>query len=153
MKPSTHSRAAGALVVVALLTAACGSNGSASGSSSRSFAVEMKDTAYTPDRVTVARGEEVRFSFVNHGKVRHEAYVGSPAEQAEHEKQMGMAAGSGGGHDGHGAMAGGDAAKVTVKPGKRGEITYRFAQPGTYEVGCHEPGHYVAGMKLTVDVT
>jgi uncharacterized cupredoxin-like copper-binding protein len=37
-----------------------------------------------------------------------------------------------------------------------GGTTYAFSlqlAPGTYEVSCHEPGHYEAGMKSTLIVT
>ena len=46
-----------------------------------------------------------------------------------------------------------DGAKVTVDPGETGELETAFDEAGTYEIGCHEPGHYDAGMKLTVEVS
>jgi uncharacterized cupredoxin-like copper-binding protein len=48
---------------------------------------------------------------------------------------------------------GGDDPAVTVEPGKTEELTTRFDDAGTYEIGCHEPGHYAAGMKITITVT
>jgi uncharacterized cupredoxin-like copper-binding protein len=39
-----------------------------------------------------------------------------------------------------------------VAPGDTGELTYTFDEAGPLEVGCHEPGHYDAGMKIAVNV-
>ena len=47
----------------------------------------------------------------------------------------------------------GHARNDSFEPGKSGDLTYRFDEAGTYEIGCHEPGHYAAGMKITVNVT
>ena len=41
---------------------------------------------------------------------------------------------------------------ISVKPGKTGKLTMTFQQAGMLEIGCHEPGHYEAGMKATVNV-
>lgn len=104
----------------------------------------MKNVAYSPATLSVTRGERVTFELKNEDAVRHDAYVGDAAAQAEHEKKMR----SGGGHGGHG---GGGA--VTVEPGKTATLTHTFDKAGTFEVGCHEPGHYGAGMKIVVTVT
>lgn len=144
---------------LALLAAACGGGAgddtasSASGGGRR-VAVAMVDIDFEPETLEVTKGEEVRFVFTNEGKLRHEAYFGSPEDQADHASEMADAGhGSGsGGHDAHGAEPGSDD-KVTVEPGKSGEITYRFEEAGTFEIGCHEPGHYAAGMRITVNVS
>lgn len=139
------------VAALALFLGACGDSdgGTASGGSKAAKAVEIKmiDTAYEPDEIEVAKGQEVRLVFVNDGKLRHEAYVGDPDEQKDHEEKMSAGAGSGD-HN----MGGGNP-KVTVEPGKEGDLTYRFEEAGTFEIGCHEPGHYDAGMKITVVVT
>lgn len=53
----------------------------------------------------------------------------------------------GGGHGG-----GSDADAITVEPGDTGELTHTFDESGEFEIGCHEPGHYEAGMKIDVTV-
>lgn len=142
------------LVVVAGLTtvatAACGDAdaGSGDGPPVKTVAVKMVDIAFEPEELSVQKGQEVRFVFANEGKIRHEAYVGDADEQAEHEEAM-KAGDDGGGHDAHG----GGNSKVTVDPGKEGDLTHRFDEAGTFEIGCHEPGHYDAGMKITVVVS
>jgi uncharacterized cupredoxin-like copper-binding protein len=50
-----------------------------------------------------------------------------------------------------GTMTKGNA--VTVKPGETGSFTYTFTTPGSLIIGCHEKGHYAAGMKIVVNVT
>ena len=42
---------------------------------------------------------------------------------------------------------------VLVEPGKSAEISWRFTQAGTLEVGCNLPGHYESGMVMPVNVT
>lgn len=140
-----------AVAAVALLVGACGGSGDDTTlpAETRAVDVEMVDIAFVPKSLTVAKGEEVRFVFTNSGKVRHEGYIGTAEEQADHEKEM--KEGDDGGHEGHGG--GGDERKVTVEPGEKGELTHRFDEAGTFEVGCHEPGHYAAGMKITVEVS
>jgi uncharacterized cupredoxin-like copper-binding protein len=39
-----------------------------------------------------------------------------------------------------------------VEPGEEGEITYTFGSAGELMIGCHEPGHYEAGMNVAVNV-
>lgn len=135
-----------------ILTAACGDadegRSSAGGSGAETVEVKMVDIAYEPKEISVAKGQEVRFVFVNDGKIRHEAFIGDAEEQADHEVAM-KAGEGGGGHDAHG---GDSNPKVTVEPGKEADLTHRFEEAGTFEVGCHEPGHYDAGMKIEVVV-
>ncbi|MEO6715295.1 MAG: plastocyanin/azurin family copper-binding protein [Mycobacteriales bacterium] len=135
-----------ALGLVALLSTACGGGGGDKGSASRTLQIGMVDTAYQPTTLAVARGEKVTFTFANKGTAAHDAYVGDVAAQAEHEKDMATAAGHGGGH------GGGDKDALTVDPGKTGSLTHTFDQAGVFEIGCHQPGHYASGMKLTVTV-
>jgi uncharacterized cupredoxin-like copper-binding protein len=48
-----------------------------------------------------------------------------------------------GGHDGHGSSVPG----VVVEPGKEGTFTYVTpAKKKRLFFGCHQPGHYEAGM-------
>lgn len=152
---STRTLTAGIAAAFALLTAACGSGDSDNASAdsdggARRVEVAMVDIDFKPKALEVTEGEEVQFTFTNEGKIRHEAYFGTPDDQADHEKEMAEGGEDSGGHDVHGE-AGNN--KITVEPGQTGDLTYRFEDAGTYEIGCHEPGHYAAGMKITVNVT
>lgn len=108
--------------------------------------ITMTDIAFSPATLTAKVGEMVTYRFRNDGKLAHDAYFGDAKAQADHEKEMRA---DGGGHA-HGA---GDKDAITVEAGKTGELRHRFDQPGTFEIGCHQPGHYGAGMKVTVTVT
>ena len=103
---------------------------------------------FEPDAMTVARGETVRFVFTNRGQVTHDAFIGDADAQAEHEAEMRERD-----DDPHGGHGDGDAADaITVDKGDEGELTHTFADAGEVEIGCHQPGHYEAGMKVTVQV-
>jgi len=41
---------------------------------------------------------------------------------------------------------------TTVQPGQIATLTQTFTTAGSTIIGCHEPGHYKAGMRLTVRV-
>ena len=141
-------RATGLAAVAALALSACGDDGDASTSAddaTRTVEVDMVDIAFEPDTLEVAVGETVRFVFTNDGDLPHDAFVGDPAAQADHEAEMRDADEHGGGH-------GGTEDAITVEPGDTGELIYTFDEPGTLEIGCHQAGHYDAGMRITVAV-
>lgn len=141
---------------LALLGGACGGGSDdegdtgASGDGMRTLEVTMRDIAFDPTELAVRKGEEVRFVFVNEGKLVHDAFLGDEAAQAQHETEMreADAAGDEGGHGHEASPTGG----ITVDPGKRGELTHRFDSAGEMFIGCHEPGHYPA-MRIKVTVT
>ncbi len=153
-----HPRAIGALALLLAGTlAACGGDDSSGSPASDGETVEvvMRDNEFDPATITVAAGAEVTFRFRNEGKLRHEGLIGSADVQEEHAADM--AEGSDDHDDGEEAMDGMDhdeseAPAVTVEPGATGEITHRFTEAGEVLIGCHEPGHYQAGMKATVEV-
>jgi uncharacterized cupredoxin-like copper-binding protein len=134
-----------ALAAVAVLAlAACGSDADEDTSAGgRTVEVEMVDNAFEPAELTVAEGETVTFKFTNNGDVIHDAFLGDTAAQAEHEEEMGDEAGH------HG---GGESDAISVEPGEIGTLTYTFEEAGRIEIGCHQPGHYDAGMKSDVTV-
>jgi uncharacterized cupredoxin-like copper-binding protein len=116
------------------------------GSVAHSVDVEMRDIAYAPTTVSVRAGETVKFVFHNKGQIVHDAFLGDEAAQADHEKEM-----RGGGSGDMNMHGGGDGIKV--EPGKTGELTHTFKAGESLVIGCHEAGHYQAGMKLPVTVS
>lgn len=108
----------------------------------RTVEVTMKDIAYEPTSVTVRPGETVKFVFRNVGQILHDAFIGDEAAQAEHEKKMREMAGKMDDENG-----------IKVLPGKTGSLTHTFKAGDALIIGCHETGHYMAGMKLTVTVS
>ena len=147
--PVSRSVSVAACMAALFVVSSCGSDDDSASSppgdsSTRTVEIEMRDIEFSPTTVDVEEGDEVRFVFTNSGAVTHEAYVGDAAAQADHADEME----SMGGMD-----HGGDAEVLTVEPGETGEISYTFAEAGTVQLGCHEPGHFEAGMVLDVDVS
>ena len=40
----------------------------------------------------------------------------------------------------------------SIAPGSSKSLDFAFTEPGTYQLACHVPGHYPAGMVLTISV-
>jgi len=153
-----HQRALGALVALLVVgAAACGDGETAdmSNPDGEVVTVNMVDNAFRPSRIEVRSGVAVTFRFRNDGKVVHEAIVGTAEEQAEHEAEMNDQAGEKDDDGdmtsmGHGSS---DDDALSVEPGETGELTHTFEEAGELLIGCHEPDHYEAGMKIDVAVT
>ena len=113
----------------------------------RTIGLTMVDSFYRPSStIQLRRGDRVKFVLRNRGKLPHEAVIGTPAEQMAHEKEM-VAMGA------IDANAMSDTPEgVNVKPGATKILTFVFKKAGKYEIACHQPNHYKAGMKVTIDV-
>ena len=137
------------VVVAALALAGCSqdSHDHAASGTGRAIDVVMRDNRFVPDEIRVEAGETIGFRFRNEGEAAHDAFVGDKAAQHDHERQMKESADGGHAHD---AMSDDDA--VTVEPGETGTLTHTFAEAGTYQIGCHQPGHYEDGMVTHVSV-
>lgn len=149
--------AAVGLTTVALV--GCGSNGGGTSAGSspssaptgtpRTVEVEMRDIAFSPDKLDVEAGETVRFVFHNTGKIAHDAFVGDQAAQEDHEMEMRQA----GSNDMSGMSHGSSDAEggITVDPGETKELTHTFTSGDGALIGCHQVGHYAAGMKININ--
>jgi uncharacterized cupredoxin-like copper-binding protein len=97
---------------------------------------------YTPDRIAVKRGEQIKFVLKNVGLLDHEFLVDSVANNARHKKEM----------EAKPDMEHDEPNGARLKPGATGELLWRFTKSGTFEFACLIPGHYEAGMKGTLVV-
>ena len=112
----------------------------------RTVTVIMTDSdgtmRFSPDRLNVKKGEQVRFVIQNKGVLKHEFTLASVEDNNKHaalmQKYPGME------HD--------DPNAKSVDPGKTAEILWRFSKSGTFEFACLIPGHREAGMQGTVAV-
>lgn len=131
------------LALLALVAVACGDSDDegAADDAVQTIEIEMRDIAFVPATITVPAGEEVRLVFHNAGKVDHDAFIGDEMAQADHEDEMSGGSGMDHGEDG-------DA--VTVEPGRTETLTHTFEAGEDVLIGCHQAGHYDAGMKVTV---
>lgn len=98
---------------------------------------------FEPQTLQVRAGETIRFVVTNAGKLPHEFVVGDRREQQEHEEMMKKMPDMRHEHDN----------ALSLAPGQTKTLVWRFDKPGTYELGCHVPGHYEAGMVSTAIVT
>ena len=114
----------------------------------RRINVAMEDHRFSPNTFDVRVGDTVTFVFTNFGREVHDAFIGDRAAQEQHENEMRQAEGDGHAHDHAHAHEGG----VTVSPGQSGTLQYSFDKAGTLEIGCHQPGHYAAGMIAALNV-
>lgn len=110
----------------------------------RTVTIDMRDSMrFSPDEITVKRGEVVKFVIRNRGGIMHELVIGTPAELREHAEMMRKFPGME--HDAP-YMA-------HVSPGKSGVIGWQFTQVGDFQFACLIPGHFEAGMVGRVRVT
>jgi uncharacterized cupredoxin-like copper-binding protein len=134
-------RALVALTAGMLVASACG-GGQSDGGENRIEVAAYDDFRFDPAEVNVEAGQEITFVVTNEGQAAHEFLLG------DEEEQM-MAEGEGEHEGGHG---GSEYEVLELDPGQTAEITVTFEDPGTILYGCHEPGHYDAGMVGTITV-
>lgn len=110
----------------------------------RTVTIEMADAMrFSPERLTVEKGETVKFVVRNAGMLMHEMVIGTEEELASHAEMMKK----------HPGMEHEAAYMAHIKPGTTGEMTWTFSKPGTFRYGCLQPGHWEAGMKGSIVVT
>ena len=110
---------------------------------SRTITIEMSDAMrFTPSDMEVKRGDTVRFIIKNVGQVKHEFNLGTQEELLEHLEQMKKFP----------DMEHDEPSKITLEPGKQGEIVWQFTKAGVVDFACLIPGHYEAGMKGAIKV-
>jgi uncharacterized cupredoxin-like copper-binding protein len=97
---------------------------------------------FVPDKVQVARGEQIRFVLRNEGEHDHEFVLATTKENLEHAAVMRRNPGME--HD--------DPNAIRLMPSKSGEILWRFTKRGRFEFSCLIPGHREDGMVGTIDV-
>ena len=103
----------------------------------RVIEIETNDALrFEPADITVAPGETVTFRLSNDGSVVHDFTLGDQATQDEHEAEMSEMDG----------MAHDEPNVATIPAGETAELAWTFGDEGIVLVGCHQPGHYAAGM-------
>lgn len=112
----------------------------------RTVTVTMSDgdgsMKFTPERLDVKTGEQVRFVIVNKGALAHEFRLATQKDNDEHAAMMREMP----------DMKHHEANAITLDPGKSGEILWRFTHAGSFEFACLIPGHREAGMHGTIAV-
>jgi uncharacterized cupredoxin-like copper-binding protein len=108
----------------------------------RAITVLINEMDYTPSKIEVKRGEQIRFVIRNAGTETHEFMLATTAENLKHAEEMKK----------YPDMEHDDPNGVTVAPNKTAEILWRFSKAGNFEYSCLIPIHRESGMIGTVTV-
>lgn len=112
----------------------------------RTIQIVMKEAdgkmLFIPDRVEVAKGEQVKFVLRNSGDLDHEFVLATPTENLKHAEEMKK----------NPDMEHDDPNARRVVPKKAGDLVWKFTKTGQFEYGCLIPGHRESGMIGTVIV-
>lgn len=108
------------------------------GAVTRTVTIGMSDAMrFTPEVVSVRRGDTVRFFVRNNGKALHELVIGTAEELAKHAELMRRFP----------TMKHDEPHMVHVAPGRTQALVWNFNRSGTFEFACLVAGHFEAGMK------
>jgi uncharacterized cupredoxin-like copper-binding protein len=99
-------------------------------------AVTLNDFTVTPSQTEFKVGVPYTFTVTNQGKAQHELVI-EKATDVDVPLQM----------PGHQAEA------EAVDPGTVKTLQWTFTEPGDYQLACHVPGHFEAGMYAKIHVT
>ena len=132
--------AVAAVALTLLVGAAAASRGAAARANAGTVRITIHYSSFAPDRLSVDRGETVRFVIENTDPIDHEFILGDEHVQLIHEE----------GTEAHHPPRPGE---VSVPAGETVVTTYTFPETsGQLIFGCHLPGHYDFGMRGTVTI-
>ena len=103
---------------------------------SRKIVVEMSEMDYSPSRIEVKRGEQIRFIVRNVGTEDHEFLLASTEDNLRHATAMRK----------HPGMAHDEPNGLRLARKQSGEILWKFTRVGTFEYSCLIPDHREYGM-------
>lgn len=103
---------------------------------SRTIEVDMSEMEFTPWRIEVKRGEQIRFVLHNVGTEDHEFLLATKDENLKHAELMKKFP----------HMEHADPNGVRVAPKKSAEIFWKFTKVGEFEYSCLIPDHREYGM-------
>ena len=101
--------------------------------------VQLGDFSVTPGTTQLKAGQLYLFEVTNTGAATHE-FVLEPATAVD-EPLAKVADGA--------KM---EAEAEDIAPGQTKDVLWAFATPGVYQMACHVPGHFEAGMKASFKV-
>jgi len=103
---------------------------------SRTIEVTMSEMAFSPFRIEVKRGEQIRFIVRNAGTEDHEFLLATTEDNLKHAEVMKK----------NPKMEHDDPNGVRLAPKKSAEILWKFTKAGTFEYACLIPDHRDYGM-------
>ncbi|MDP2021642.1 MAG: cupredoxin family protein [Hydrogenophaga sp.] len=109
----------------------------------RTIQVDMSNgMRFKPSDIQVKQGETIRFVLKNTDSVKHEFSLGTQQELLEHYEVMKKFP----------DMEHDEPNKISLAPGKQGEVIWQFTKAGAVDFACLHVGHFDAGMKGQVKV-
>lgn len=110
---------------------------------SRTIRITMTDDMrFSPSKLTIQRGEVIRFEVVNAGKILHEMVIGTRQELDAHAALMLK----------HPDMEHDEPYMAHVEAGQSTPIVWHFNRAGKFHFACLIPGHFQAGMTGDIEV-
>ena len=97
---------------------------------------------FSPSRIEVRRGEQIKFMLRNNGAVDHEFVLATLADNLKHLEEMRK----------NPDMEHDDPNAKRLKPKVAGEIVWLFTKAGEFDFSCLIPGHRESGMHGVVVV-
>lgn len=116
------------------------------GNVDRTVSVSMLDSMrfeFSPRLDKLKNGESIRFIVSNDGKIQHEFTIGNAEEQKAHAEMMRQMS----------DMHHEDPNAVSLEPGQKASLAWRFKGKDTVVFACNIPGHFEAGMHHSVKIS
>lgn len=109
--------------------------------------ITMRETSdgkmlFTPNQISVKKGEQIRFLLRNNGQLDHEIVIATLEENLKHAEQMRK----------NPDMEHDDPNAKRIAPKQTSEIVWRFTKAGTFDFSCLIPGHRESGMSGEIKV-
>lgn len=122
--------------------------GATAGKADRVIEVKMlaEQLRFDPATIAVKAGETVTFKITNEADTFHDFMLGTEKEHEARDMEMLDMSDKPMDMDD-------EANSVTLEGGETKELNWTFEEAETVIFGCHQPGHYGAGMKGTVTVS
>ena len=120
------------LVLVSLSLAGCGSTAPAGPAEVH---VKLSEFKIEMDKTSLPAGP-VKFIIDNAGQLEHEVVLEAAGDVDKPFEANGK-----------------EAEAQDIEAGKSATLEWTIDKPGQYQLGCHVPGHYEAGMVTTFTVT
>lgn len=107
---------------------------------SRVVKITMQETdgkmLFSPDRIEVRKGEQIKFILGNNGELKHEFMLATVAENEKHAVLMQK----------YPDMEHDDPNGKSLEAKKSVDLVWKFTKAGEFEFACLIPGHREAGM-------
>jgi uncharacterized cupredoxin-like copper-binding protein len=111
----------------------------------RTINVTLNDTMkihFEPEVGVIKDKEVIQFNVVNNGTINHEFLISDENTQKMHREMMRQMPN----------MAHTDHDTLSLKPGEKKVMIWKFHGPGPVVFSCNIPGHSEAGMLVTVPI-